>query len=508
MKKFVGFYYRCILKVCLCAFLSLIGLMVLSLPAFALQSGDFTYTVNRDSTVTITQYACPSNNAELTPTEAIIPDTIDGMPVVAIGDYAFEYCSRLTSVTIGNSVASIGQEAFYSCSGLTSVTIPASVTSIGSGAFGNCSSLTSIVVDVSNTVFSSQDGVLYNKAKTVLIQYPIGKSGGFTIPDSVTSIGNSAFYNCSGLTSVIIPNSVTSIGNNAFYKCSGLTGIVVDTNNAVFSSQDGVLYNKAKTVLIQYPIGKSGGFTIPNSVTNIGDFAYSFCSGLTSVTIPDSVTSIGKFSFADCTDLTSVTIPNSVTIIGEQAFRDCAGLISVTIGNSVMSIGIGVFIYCSGLTRAYFLGNSPSMGTYVFYGCASNFSICYDSGSTGFTTPTWHGYPTSVCVPPTVINLSSFTATPKSGKIILEWSTESEIDNAGFNIYRSETEEGEYIKLNDSLISAQGFSTQGASYEFVDENVKNRKTYYYKLEDIDLSGKLTMHGEVSAMPRWIFGIGK
>ena len=148
------------------------------------------------------------------------------------------------------------------------------------------------------------------------------------------------------------------------------------------------------------------------------------------------------------------------------------------------------------------------MGNDVFYGCASNFSVCYTAGSTGFTTPTWYGYPAAVCVPPTVINLSFFTATPKSGKVILQWTTESETDNAGFNLYRSESENGEYTKINESLIPAQGSSTQGASYEFIDNDVQNRKTYYYKLEDIDLNGTSTMHGPVSATPRWIFGFGK
>ena len=106
----------------------------------------------------------------------------------------------------------------------------------------------------------------------------------------------------------------------------------------------------------------------------------------------------------------------------------------------------------------------------------------------------------------TLINLSAFTATPKGWKIILQWSTESEIDNAGFNIYRSESADGEYIKINNSLILAEGSSTQGASYEFTDNDVTNRKTYFYKLEDIDLNGNSTMHGPVSATPRWLLRI--
>jgi len=111
-------------------------------------------------------------------------------------------------------------------------------------------------------------------------------------------------------------------------------------------------------------------------------------------------------------------------------------------------------------------------------------------------------------VPPTVINLSSFTATPKAGKVILQWNTESEIDNAGFNLYRSESADGDYAKINDALISAEGFSTQGASYEFIDKNVKNRKTYWYKLEDINLSGVSKFHGPIKATPKLIYGLFK
>jgi hypothetical protein len=121
--------------------------------------------------------------------------------------------------------------------------------------------------------------------------------------------------------------------------------------------------------------------------------------------------------------------------------------------------------------------------------------------------PTWRATWDVIC-PSTLINLPSFTATPKSGKVIIDWSTESEADNAGFNLYRSTTEDGEYLKINDSLIPAQGSSTEGASYEFIDSNVKNRKTYYYKLEDIDLNGKSTMHGPVSAAPRLIYRLRK
>ena len=232
--------------------------------------------------------------------KVVIPDTYNNgtngeHPVTSIGDRAFIECYSLTNVTIGNSVTSIGANAFNSCDSLTSIIIPGSVTSIGNGAFYNCSSLTSISVDENNQSYKSIDGNLYTKDGATLIQYAIGKTAtSFVIPDSVTSIGNGAFYNCSSLTSVTIPNSVTYIGDYAFLGCSGLTSI-----------------------------------TIPDSVTSIGNSAFRGCSGLTSVIIPNNITSIGNSAFSYCSGLTSVTIPNSVTSIGNSAFSYCSSLIQL-----------------------------------------------------------------------------------------------------------------------------------------------------------------------------------
>ena len=273
--------------------------------------------------------------------------------VTSIGDYAFNGCSSLTSVTIPNSVTSIGGSAFVGCASLKSITMPNSVTSIGDMAFYKCSSLTSI-----------------------------------TIPDSVTSIGSSAFSDCSKLRSITIPNSVTSIGAWAFNGCTGLTAINVAMENQNYVSPDGVLYNKDKTTIICYPAGKKGNnYKIPDGVTEIGSIAFSRCSSLTSVTIPNSVTSIGSGAFNGCTSLTRVTIPKSVTKIGWNAFSDCTSLTSITIPNSVISIDWYAFRGCTSLKSITIPNSVTSIGKNAFgyyydngYKKINNIKIyCYSS---------------------------------------------------------------------------------------------------------------------------------
>ena len=394
----------------------------------AASEGYYYYTVS-DGKATITD--CNGSISG----DIVIPSTLGGYPVTSIGGYAFSWCSSLTSITIPDSVTSIGYGAFYSCSGLTSITIPDSVTSIGDNAFYGCTSLTSITIPdsvtsigdnafrmcksltsitIPDSVTSIGEEAFYNTAwynalpdgdvyaGKVYYKYKgtmpentsiVIKDGtksiadgalknftgltSITIPDSVTSIGDYAFEFCKSLTSITIPDSVTSIGKVAFFNCTSLTSITVDSANEYYSSDGyGVLFNKDKTTLIQYPVGKNNTkYSIPDSVTSIGEGVFEYCKSLTSITIPDSVTSIGVHAFSDCTSLTSITIPDSVTYIGFRVFYGCTSLTSITIPDSVTSIGDRAFEDCTGLTSITIPDSVTSIGYGVFYNCASLTSI-------------------------------------------------------------------------------------------------------------------------------------
>lgn len=263
------------------------------------------------------------------------------------------------------SVTSISEAAF-SYSVLTSVTIGNSVTSIGNGAFYECSGLTSI-----------------------------------NIPNSVTSIGQYAFVDCSGLTSITIPNSMTSIGDDAFYGCSSLTSVTINSNAILskYYSEDNNLKNIFGEQVKEYIIG--------DNVIGIDFNAFRNCSGLTSVTIGNSVTCIGQSAFRGCSGLTSVTIPNSVTIIAPSAFSSCSGLTSVTIGNSVTSIGSYAFHYCSGLTSITIPSSVMNIENQTFSGCSGLKSVTIGNGVTSIGDNAFDGCSslTSVNIPNNVTSI-------------------------------------------------------------------------------------------------------
>ncbi len=311
------------------------------LTSIVIDEGNTAYTSANGANAIIEK---ASNTLILGCKNTVIPESVD-----VIGSNAFEGCSGLTSITIPEGVTRIGGHAFAGCSGLTSITIPEGVTDIGQEAFLGCSGLTSIVADESNTVYTSANGAnaIIEKASNTLILgckntvIPEGVTGigyyafagcsgltSITIPEGVTGIGAGAFHNCSGLTSITIPESVTSIEWDAFQDCSSLTGIVVDEGNTVYTSANGAnaIIEKASNNLI---LGCKNTI-IPEGVTSIGEFAFSGCSGLTSITIPESVTSIGFRAFSDCSGLTSITIPKGVSgFIVDEAFLGCTGLTEV-----------------------------------------------------------------------------------------------------------------------------------------------------------------------------------
>ena len=324
--------------------------------------------------------------------------------VTSIGNGAFFWCSSLTLLTIPNSVTSIGDGAFSSCKSLTSLTIPNSVISIGSYAFSGCESLTSLTIPASVTTigvnafrglilqldnrsphFYVEDNVLFTADKKYLIAY-CSRQTSYSIPNSVTSIGDSAFEGCSNLTSLTIPDSVTSIGDRTFSLCSNLTSLTIPNSVTSIGNYSFADCSSLPSLTIPNSVTSIGdsafwncssltSLTIPNSVTSIGDSAFEGCYNLTSLTIPDSVTSIGKSAFSRCSNLTSLTIPNSVTSIGDSAFGGCSSLTSLTIPNSVTAIGDSAFSGCSSLTSLTIPNSVTSIGDSAFSGCSSLTSL-------------------------------------------------------------------------------------------------------------------------------------
>ena len=353
----------------------------------SLSYGDYTYNVLADGTVILVTYTGTGG-------DVVVPSEVNG-----------------------KTVSMIGISTFYNCKTLTTITIPAGVQAIGDQAIEMCPQLTAINVDPNNPNYTSQNGVLFDKNMVTLIQYPGGGTGSYVIPGSVTTIGDAAFCDTSGLVGVTIPEGVTSIGANAFggcdaltsvalpsslqsmgdyafnscdglssitipanvtnmglgvfSDCTGLTRIEVDGANANYASVNGVLFSKDLKTLIQYPLAVFGAYTVPDGVTTIGENAFRSCAGLAAVTFPDSLTTIQSQAFGFCNALTSVTLPSSFTRFGDFAFSPCENLSIV-----------------------YFTGNAPQNGLHVFDKAASGFTIDHHAGASGWSNP-WMGYPTA-----------------------------------------------------------------------------------------------------------------
>ncbi len=380
--------------------------------------------------------------------------------VTAIGDLTFTMCTEVTDIDLPVGLTSIGDSAFYRCKSLTDIEIPSEVTSIGRSALSGCDSLNSINVPEENNTYSTYDGILYNKDRTILLQCPgakstimfpeglidigdrafwsckglsdislpegvkhignysfaYGRMGSINLPESLVEIGNGAFegcsltaiklpkeisdigkstfhgcealisvelservesiggnafkdcsslthielpenlisigerafVGCSSLTDIEIPSGVINIGTRAFHYCNSLNSINVVEENKVYSTYDGILYNKDKSILLQYPGGKDT-ITFPKGVASIGEAAFSECKNLRSICLPQSITDIGDYAFA-YSDLRNISLSEGVKSIGEWAFDGCESLNTINLPDSLTNIGEGAFFGCRGLT--------------------------------------------------------------------------------------------------------------------------------------------------------------
>ena len=395
-------------------------------------SGDYDYTDNGDGTVTITGYHGAGG-------DVTVPSMLDKKTVTKIGSGAFENNPSLIRLNIPDGVKTIQEYSVNACFNLAEISLPSSITSIAQMPFVLCDGLVQINVDASNTYYASEDGVLFNKAKTILICYPAcnprndynipngvfsiemlafcnsSNLNSITIPEGVHYIQAMAFYGCTQLQSMVLPESVEFFGGGLFHyctslasinipknlrylngsnfrNCTSLENISVDPANAYFESVDGVLFNKSQSELYCCPAGKSGIYSVPDTVTTIKTEAFSYCADLTNIVIPrnmryiernafwecigieemdipEGVTRIEISTFKSCSQLQRIILPSSLTYIGTWAFENCINLSQITIPASVTTIEEGAFRSCSSIIKIDLPEGITSLKDSIFENC-------------------------------------------------------------------------------------------------------------------------------------------
>lgn len=361
-----------------------------------LTDGTFTYELI-DGSYTITDCA---STAIITS----IPDLRNGYAVTAIADEAFVGCTYISELSIPKTIKSIGKYAFAGCSSMTKITLPSSIDEIPDGAFAGCASLTEVTIP--DGVESIGIRAFYNCSALEKVEFS----------DTVASVGDYAFQYCYMLNEINLTQGISKIGKMAFGQCATLDTITADGSDH-FTVEDGILYSKDKTKIYRASVGLEGKLTIPEGVSSIEGGAFSYCSSITSVILPNSlieigdyafdfctalsdidfpstgVSSIGAFAFEHCTALTSLSLPTTLTTIGEAAFFDCTALERVIMTESVSEIGTCAFLQCSSLKNVIVPKSAGSVGDYAFgfsvnddgteYVANDDFSISVYSGSAG-----------------------------------------------------------------------------------------------------------------------------
>ena len=304
-----------------------------------------------------------------------------GDGVTSIGDYAFAYCTQMTSISMGKDIKTIGKYAFYQCYQMYEITLPEGLESIRDNAFAVCAGLSTIRIP--DSVTSMGTYVFNNCSSLKEITFPGGMTniGNNMFPycsnletvvfaEGVRSLGYDLCKDCPNLKNVSIPSTLTNIGNNPFSYCPNLTNITVDAENPSFTVEDGVLFNKNKTKIVACPDTKDS-YVIPSTVTTIGNGAFMGCKSLQSITIPSGVNDIGSYAFRDCISLQETTLPSGLTKISNEVFYDCEALETVTILGDVTFIGLGAFHGCKKLENIAIPDGVSGIYQYVFSGCES-----------------------------------------------------------------------------------------------------------------------------------------
>ena len=356
--------------------LSLVSFTPAAPVAYAAEEGDYEYTVS-DSKATITKYKGADGEVE-------IPDMLGGCPVTSIGDEAFSNVESIISVTVPNTVRTINKRAFMGCF-MESITLSQNLNLIDTAAFSGCKSLKLMIIPDSVTTIAQSAFCQCSKMETVTLSKKLLEINDRTfeycsslkeveIPYGVTSIGDCAFEMCSSLTNIKIPATITNIAPNAFTACTNIVSISVDESNMNYSSEDGVLFNKDKSQLIQFATAKTGDYTVPSSVTVINERAFTE-SKISSLLFSEGVISINEGAFSSCWKLQNITLPESLQSIGNEAFANCLYLENVILPSNLMVIGNGAFEYCIRLRSVNFPVSLQHIGDYAFGDCYNLSSV-------------------------------------------------------------------------------------------------------------------------------------